>query len=686
MKSNRVEELVSVMSGTSTRRALLAGVAGGVLGLAALQDGVDNKGNLTAAARKRTPTPQPSTTPTATPPPTSTPQPTSVPTSTPTPTSVPTSTPTPTATPEPTPSPTPTPDSTHVRRDLHSLALNGPELQAFARGVAAMKQRAANDPTSWAFQAGLHPTNCQHNTIHFLSWHRMYVYFFERILRQAAGDPSFTVPFWNYTVETQRILPAPFRDPSNPLYVAERSWVVRSGQQPAPDQNYRFDYSAAFAAANFTHVGDGTSFAGREGARGLLENQPHNTVHTWVGGFMGTLDKAALDPVFWMHHANLDRLWEEWLKQGGGRANPTGGVFLDTNFTFYDVGGNAVVMRGSQILDTVGDLDYRYEGQGALRIRADSTRDSGRPVRYKNIGGTATRGRRFGRQDVTIPVGIQKDVPVPVEGQTSLTLIGVAGGGVPGVTYEVHVNAKKQHPSPRDTSFVGAVGLFGLQPNDHPGHGTHTADISFDITKALAGTGNGRTIEVTLVPADLTDTGVLPGGTWATIEQVVISMAEGGGSTSAASVEGTKQKRRAKSGHKQHDTLEPSPEPKQRKHPTKRKHTRNRKQKGSGGDKHSEATGKGTKQRSRDREHVTQEQLSDRQGDTQQSSAEPKEQRNHATKRKSTSNRKQKGSGGHQRGPSGGVGTATPEAENLISSPDTDQTADEGVESGHAQH
>ena len=346
MKINGVEELTSVLSGTSTRRTLLAGVVGGVLGLAIRQQGAHNTGNLVAAQSCFTPTPEP----------TSTPQPTAEPTSTP----------------EPTPSPTPAPDPIYVRRDLHSLALNGPELQAFARGVAAMKQRPANDPTSWAFQAGLHPTNCQHNTIHFLSWHRMYVYFFERILRQAAGDPSFTVPFWNYTVETQRILPAPFRDPSNALYVAERSWVVRSGQQPAPDQNYRFDYSAAFAATNFTHIGNGTSFAGREGARGLLENSPHNLVHTWIGGFMGTLDQAALDPVFWMHHANLDRLWEEWLKQGGGRANPAGGVFLDTNFTFYDVGGNAVVMRGSQILDTVGDLDYRYEGQGALRSQADS--------------------------------------------------------------------------------------------------------------------------------------------------------------------------------------------------------------------------------------------------------------------------------------------------------------------------
>ena len=554
-----------------------------------------------------------------------------------------------------------------------------------------MKQRPASDPTSWAFQAGMHPSNCQHNTIHFLSWHRMYVYFFERILRQAVGDPSFTVPFWNYSVETQRILPAPFRDPSNALYVAERSWVVRSGQQPAPDQNYRFDYSAAFAATNFTHVGDGTSFAGREGARGLLENSPHNLVHTWIGGFMGTLDKAALDPVFWMHHANLDRLWEEWLKQGGGRANPTGGVFLDTNFTFYDVGGNAVVMRGSQILDTVGDLDYRYEGQSALRSQAVSSQavskqDARRPVKYKHIGASPTRGRRFERQAVTVPVVIPQDVSVPVAGRTSLTLIGVAGGGVPGVTYEVHVNAKTQNPSPRDPSFVGAVGLFGLQPNDHPGHGQHTADISFDITEALARSGNGRTIEVTLVPADVTGTGVLPSGTWATIEQVVISVAEGGGSTSAASVEGTKQKRRIRSDHRQHETQASSTGPKQRKHRTKGKRTSHRKQKDSGGEKHSQATDEGTKQKSRDGEHGMPEPAGDRHEDTLISSAEPKDQRKHATKRKTTRTRKQQGSGGEKRGPSSSVATPTPEPEHPISSPDTDQTADAAGKSEHAEH
>jgi hypothetical protein len=33
-------------------------------------------------------------------------------------------------------------------------------------------------------------------------------------------------------------------------------------------------------------------------------------------------ETAAQDPIFWLHHANIDRLWERWLQLGGGRANP----------------------------------------------------------------------------------------------------------------------------------------------------------------------------------------------------------------------------------------------------------------------------------------------------------------------------------------------------------------------------
>ena len=63
-----------------------------------------------------------------------------------------------------------------------------------------MKARDPSDPTSWRFQANIHGTRdeipdafadvwatCQHGTFFFLSWHRMYLYYFERILRAASA-------------------------------------------------------------------------------------------------------------------------------------------------------------------------------------------------------------------------------------------------------------------------------------------------------------------------------------------------------------------------------------------------------------------------------------------------------------------------------------------------------------------
>jgi tyrosinase len=38
----------------------------------------------------------------------------------------------------------------------------------------------------------------------------------------------------------------------------------------------------------------------------------HNAVHGWTGGTMGIIPWAAYDPIFWAHHANIDRLWRIW--------------------------------------------------------------------------------------------------------------------------------------------------------------------------------------------------------------------------------------------------------------------------------------------------------------------------------------------------------------------------------------
>src|SRR5947209_11178911 len=111
-----------------------------------------------------------------------------------------------------------------IRRNIYNLDLNGPEIASLRKGVQAMMNRDPADPnnpnpivnpnflptnpTSWLYQASIHGTYaappaegwnmCQHEGYFFVLWHRMYIYWFERILRAASGDPNLTLPYWNY--------------------------------------------------------------------------------------------------------------------------------------------------------------------------------------------------------------------------------------------------------------------------------------------------------------------------------------------------------------------------------------------------------------------------------------------------------------------------------------------------------
>lgn len=73
----------------------------------------------------------------------------------------------------------------------------------------------------------------------------------------------------------------------------------------------------------------------------LRRSQQHNVVHLWVGGLPrvagkiigGNMTAASSpnDPVFWIHHANLDRLWSAWMKRHGKTYLPTSGGPHGTN-------------------------------------------------------------------------------------------------------------------------------------------------------------------------------------------------------------------------------------------------------------------------------------------------------------------------------------------------------------------
>ena len=84
---------------------------------------------------------------------------------------------------------------------------------------------------------------------------------------------------------------------------------------------------------------------------GNLESGPHGAVHVWTTdptidfnnpkSDMGVLASAAFDPVFFAHHANIDRIWDKWNKANPAQhTNPTSSGWLQQAFFFYDQAPN----------------------------------------------------------------------------------------------------------------------------------------------------------------------------------------------------------------------------------------------------------------------------------------------------------------------------------------------------------
>jgi hypothetical protein len=84
-------------------------------------------------------------------------------------------------------------------------------------------------------------------------------------------------------------------------------------------------------------------------------------------GFMTDLLTAARDPIFWLHHSNIDRLWQMWLDLDPAHKNPTNNAWLKTAFTFAAPGGGTKSWNVSDVLDTT-ELGYQYDTVAPPRV------------------------------------------------------------------------------------------------------------------------------------------------------------------------------------------------------------------------------------------------------------------------------------------------------------------------------
>jgi tyrosinase len=220
---------------------------------------------------------------------------------------------------------------------------------------------------------------------------------------------------------------------------------------------------------------------------------------------------AARDPIFYLHHANIDRLWEAWLRQAGGRVNPTTDVWLRTAFTFFDEHGQPVALTARNILDTATQLGYRYDDAGSARP-ATPTVAATRAVRDEALGvsqaldaiaqivvlsDTGLRAVDLGPQGGELSVRLSEDgvallsAPAPGAPPPRLGLILADVQLVqPGAYFAVYLNPPQgAEPDAQSHYYIGNLALFGTaqhaQHTAHTAHGTSGSEFMFDVTDAV---------------------------------------------------------------------------------------------------------------------------------------------------------------------------------------------------------
>jgi tyrosinase len=277
------------------------------------------------------------------------------------------------------------PRAATVRKDQSTLT--DTERSDFVNAVLALKSKFEDGSTTSVYDEFvlIHQAAMRNNDIHvgpaFFPWHRALLDLFERELQTI--NPNVTIPYWNWAVDGQTDSPiwnSDFMggdgDPTDNYAV--KTGPFRQGQwtliTDGPDLRRSFgvwvsslptaaDEDAALTIANYDVAPYDTGVDPADSFRNFMtgwnsptsEPERHNRVHNWVGGSMLT-DASPNDPIFWLVHANLDRIWANW-ESAHGYLYPASGAPPGENLTdqmFY-LGGTP-----KSVLD-LRFLGYRYD-------------------------------------------------------------------------------------------------------------------------------------------------------------------------------------------------------------------------------------------------------------------------------------------------------------------------------------
>lgn len=418
--------------------------------------------------------------------------------------------------------------------------------ESYARAVQRMLALPPTDGRNWYRQALIHEIDCPHGNWWFVNWHRGYIWRFEQIVREMSGDPDFALPFWDWTnlQEVPSQLYQGVLDPTNAAFQAsfQTFWaaygtaitnyynslsaVQKAGiaqrdianaaqlQQAIQDAwstraqargNRVLDARAKSmcSRANVTQIlrlTDFFTFGSAQSANhndefrgfGSLEGQPHNNVHNSVGtpyGFMGDF-MSPVDPVFWLHHANVDRLWHLWQRfnpSTRGLPTPQQGLArwtAEPYTLFFGANGQPAPATAADFVSSEA-LGVAYgPGFGSLLDRRPFVAAA---FEARTSGLTALRaGREVSGGAQAVPrallaAGAREDGPAVVA-HVSI----VPPSDIRRVSVDVFVNCPYLGPQTPidDPHYVSTISFFGARHG--AGHAAHGGDKPIEYAVPLA--------------------------------------------------------------------------------------------------------------------------------------------------------------------------------------------------------
>ena len=312
-----------------------------------------------------------------------------------------------------------------IRKSFYDLTDD--ELKNLCRAVGYMRKNIPlNSSLQWESYARIHAYHCTleeginnnvpqvHWSWHFLPWHRGYIYFLERILDNILkknfgwNGIAFAYPYWDWSnhqempntkIRKQSGLASPLfgydltqedmvsadnldfdnlalydgnrkptvseptMDPNNEVSVDSKQHIIEAKWYMSND------YINAILKAPFEIFG-GKSVTDRNTGQGLLEQGPHNDGHDWVGTRygnnrnMGTLRYAANDPIFFMHHANIDRIFSLYNQQMPDIDGPWG----KQSYTYVDIDGSPVTVTVKDIMTKMVNVKYHSPSDEPIKL------------------------------------------------------------------------------------------------------------------------------------------------------------------------------------------------------------------------------------------------------------------------------------------------------------------------------